>query len=349
MKNAGGGLILPILLTCALFFSGLLVFFTPLPLVYALLRTRGQAFFPFAISALFLVLILYLLGVQYLPPLYESYPDLAFLLPLPGAGLLGILPEQIVVILGIAYFGFYVVIGYAIYSAFVMPNRLYQILAITLSGCFLFGLVTGFVMVGGAWQETLAAFRSGLTQAADQFIAMQAKADLDTSQLLLLRQSRDLIVTYAVALSPAFFFTFLAMLLAVNLVAAKRLFVATFPELVSINLIKFQIPFGLVWLAIIIVATLLSNHWLWHVALLKYASLNLLLALTVFYFFQGFAVVIHFLDSRKIYGMGRLLAYMTLLLFLESAWLILAILGLAENWLDLRKLNIQIGPTPIVK
>src|SRR3990167_2557156 len=76
------------LLTLALYFSGLFVFLTPLPFVYLIFKRGEVAFYQPVIVAFAMVACVYILGLTFLANLYDKYPGLVWLLPIPSLGLI---------------------------------------------------------------------------------------------------------------------------------------------------------------------------------------------------------------------------------------------------------------------
>jgi len=95
---------------------------------------------------------------------------------------------------------------------------------------------------------------------------------------------------------------------------------------------RWQLPDKLVWL--VIAAAVLS---LLGSGLIKNAGYSLVIVSVMLYFFQGMAIFIHLLDRWKVPPYLRIILYV-ILTVQSYGLLLLAIIGIADIWLDFRKL-----------
>jgi len=99
------------------------------------------------------------------------------------------------------------------------------------------------------------------------------------------------------------------------------------------DLLNFRVPDYFVWPLIGALAlTLGGDYLLGETGVI--VGTNLLYILGIFYFFQGFGVLVDFMDHLKIYGFFR-----TLLLAFTffMAWRVLVIIGVFDLWVNFRK------------
>ncbi len=96
---------------------------------------------------------------------------------------------------------------------------------------------------------------------------------------------------------------------------------------------KWQLPDQLVWMAIAaIVLSILDN------AALNNIGYSLAIVALMLYLFQGLAIMIHFLDRFNVPVFLRIILY-ALLTLQSYGLLLLSLIGLADVWLNIRKLE----------
>ena len=99
------------------------------------------------------------------------------------------------------------------------------------------------------------------------------------------------------------------------------------------DLLKFQVPFQLVYLVIAALALILGKDYLGGDTAALIGS-NILYCLGIFYFFQGFGVVMDFLTWMNVQGFFRsILVVVTL----WSAWRVVVLVGLFDMWVNFRR------------
>ena len=102
---------------------------------------------------------------------------------------------------------------------------------------------------------------------------------------------------------------------------------------------RWQLPDRLVWLAITAIALSLVGK-----GLLRDAGYCLAIVAALLYFFQGAAILAHLLDRWRVPQYLRLILYV--IMALQSYGLVfLSMIGLADTWLDFRKLGRQTEDT----
>lgn len=335
------------ILTLALFFSGVLVFLTPLPLIYLALKQQDLRKVTTTVVVLFsVVFFFYDFGIEFVHGLYKQHPMLMWLLPVPNASLLEFFPKKTVTFFGSGYFAFYLVSAILIGRALVNPDRLFlQVFVIVSALLIVVGLVF-YGVLGADVAEFFNLYRDYMGKGIAELIALQEKTGGDVVALLDLKSQLPELVDYTVYMLPSFVLASLTILFVINLVVAKRLFVSVFAALAKVDLTRYQVPFFAVWLMILLTALLLINAKILDNRLLHFLSLNLLVVLSVVYFLQGFAVTASFLEKKQVLGLWRLFFYLLLILFLQPAVLLFIIFGFFDSWLDVRKLEEPDAGTP---
>lgn len=344
--DSSGRLVLTLtLLTLALFFSGFFVAVTPLPVAYFLTRRQGRDFFRLALPALLVVVVVYAVAV----PLLAGDPEGGrgvFQFPIPGLAFSHILSNQAVSVIGIAYFGFYIALGLALYAAFANPPRFYQIL---ITGVLASFLAWGFLAITLFWQrpepkpfsEFLPQVLGQIEDGVQMWITVVEKEqpNLDLKLLVALKGHSQEIARYILYLQPLMAFLMVAGLYAFNTILFKRFFGQIFPHLHTISLARFRCPFLLLWGLLAVVAVLLVNVRVLHDDYLYFVLLNFVGAYGFAYGLQGLAVFLNFLETRRIIGLMRLICYLLVFLFLHFSLAFFVLLGFVDNWADFRKLD----------
>ena len=95
---------------------------------------------------------------------------------------------------------------------------------------------------------------------------------------------------------------------------------------------RWQLPDKLIWLLIAAAALSLLGS-----GMVKYAGYCLVIIAAMLYFFQGLAVFVHFLDRWNVPRYLRIILYV-ILAFQSYGLLLLAMLGIADIWLNFRKM-----------
>ena len=99
------------------------------------------------------------------------------------------------------------------------------------------------------------------------------------------------------------------------------------------DLIKFQVPFPVIYFVIFALTLLLGQEYLGGEVATIIGS-NILYCLGIFYFFQGFGVMLDFLTWLNVVGFFRsILVVVTL----WSAWRVVVLVGLFDIWLNFRR------------
>lgn len=327
-------------LTLALFFSGFLVFLTPLPLVYLVLKLKDYRRVIGPSLILFgLVLLFYQLGLEFINDLYKMHPSLVWLLPIPNATLLEFFPKNTVILFGTGYFAFHLASGLLIGWTLGTPKGFFLKVSVTVGLLLVTAGLVFYAVLGADVVEFFETYRTYMEKGISDLLALQEKAGSDMSALLDMKSRIPELADYTIYLLPAFVLSTLTVLFVINLVLAKRFFRPLFPVLVKIDLTRFQVPFVAVWIAVALISVLLLNVKFLENRALHFLSLNILIVLAEVYFFQGFAVLMWFLEARKIYGIWRLVFYAAVILFLQPTVILLVVLGFFDCWWDVRKLD----------
>lgn len=334
------------LLTLGLYFSGFLVLLTPLPLIYHALKRPSDTPLKLLLPSLAVVLLVYHFGTEHLFEFYQANPTYTMLFPLPMTEMLAYFSPVAVKTMGTTYFLVFGTIGVGLARALNSEQSHFKRLFWLIAGLFVVvGMITTAIVYPHA-ELLLADFRQFMNSWLLNLIAMQEKAGADIEQIIHMKSMVAEYVQYSFFMLPFVYFMFLSFLVVLNLVIAKRFFTMHFPFIEKIDLTRFRIPFGFVWIVIVLIMLALLNEKYLHYNPLHYTLLNIGLSLGAVYFIQGFAVVVHFMNTRGIYGLMRLSFYLFIMMMLMFStdmqarmFLIFVSLGFFENWLDIRKLD----------
>lgn len=331
-------------LTLGLYFSGLFVFVTPLPYVFFYLKYGKTALSRAVWPSVVVVAIIYLFGIDFFKGLYQEHPASVWLFPVPILDLIRYFSPGTVRLLGLSYFAVYLIMGYLIVESLQAPqSRAMRMLPLSVVGLCLGILMLVAIAILGHWAEALTAYRQDVALGIGQTIESFEKAGLSVSESVRLKSQIPVFVDYLTYLMPSFILAAIAVIFVINLAIARRLFVRGKKATSVVNLTEFRLPFFLVWMFVGLGLMLVINQKLLGSQGFHFLCLNILISLGVAYFFQGLAVFGHFLNRRNVVGFSRLLIYGTLfLLLLYTLHLMIAvlvILGFADNWLDVRKLD----------
>jgi len=328
------------LITIAVYFSGLLVFITPLPFIYHQLKYKNSHFFKLVWPSLLFIVFVYFSSLESLNALYKSTPSLVWLIPVPFVGLTEFLPKALVASFGIAYYGLFLATAFLVSEALKTTQKMcLKISFWSILGMFLLiGLIAAAFILPNAG-VVLTTFREYMTVGFEQFISAQEQAGLSLEKATQLRVYIPQYIENLFFLLPFMLFSIITFLFMINLLLAKRFFSPFFKNLLSINFTLFQIPFEVVWVTLGLVVVALLNQYSFNSSFILYTSLNLLFSLSIPYFFQGLAVLIHFLNRKKVSGIFRLFIYLFLIVMMQTTFIVITALGFFENWLDIRKLD----------
>lgn len=333
-------------LTVGLYFSGFLEMFTPLPLIFYFLKFPKQNPLKGILPALGTVILFYALALSPLHALYQSHPNLEFLLPLPWMGLLSHFDANIVRLVGIGYFLLFLGIGFS--SSRVLNSQKEDSLKLILRGIILatFLVLAILVLLEASTKTNLVeAYQSQIKEMIHVFLKAQEQEGLGIDEVLQIEMALDEYASQSIKLIPFVVLLSVSFLMILNLFAGRWIYVVVNKSPSPFQLREIKVPFWIVWFFIFSGFSLILNKLTLNSENLHYIGLNLFLGLLLLYFFIGLAVVLHYLDRKMIYGLPRLLFLFLLLMFHQPVILIFTFLGIADQWKDFRKLSIDQNTT----
>lgn len=327
LKDAGLGA----LVALALYASGFLVIFTPLPFIYlSLSRGRGAgfaaAFISLAMAALVYSLFLTGQGESVVKGVQAA---------MPATVLSAFLPEPVVRLAGVGYFAFFIVVGLSIAEGAVRKWSLTKLGGVALAS----GLFVILIFAGGALFYNsggfLAGIKSYLIEALSQIASVNQGASSSIDATFLANNAEG-IARFMLGISPSLVFVLALVAVVVNLLIGRRFIRAHHAFAHVHNVARFRLPDYVIWAVIIGGGAFFAERYAFGSLWFKMASINLLVALGALYFFQGFAVVVYYLQGIRI-PLVRTLAYVMLILFFQTIGMVIVGVGIADVWVDFRR------------
>lgn len=312
-------------LSLLLYLTGFFVIFTPLPLIFCALR-RG--FLPASVSLT--------LGLLVLGALYRiSSPPLTFL------PLVGFYPRwgiTQVTVLSLIYFFYYGWLGVTVSAASRTSASLEKgVLGILASAV----LIPALLLVGFSKAmevHLVEEFRSSLSYFFDRMVGMQEKSGPGGDEMLFLKEYLPVIVTRVVEVMPALWINLTLLIASLNIIFVRRWLAQKRPFSAWIDYSLWRLRERWIWLPIVTGALYFLNLYLVQSNPVRTTLINVLLVLGAVYFFQGLSVV-SFFFRKKFSPFVRMMAYLVILLFVQTVGIVIVALGVFDFWFDFRKLK----------
>lgn len=341
MKDRFWGTLLGVLLTVALFFSGLFSWLTPLPLFYLARRySLGRGLLAWALTILFFG-IFYSFLFSFLGKESTELNLLKWLTWLPGMAYYEAFGRQAVLGSVFVYLSFFCSLSLLFAWMSVRETRVIRFVSVTMGGA---ALVSALVLVAFT-RGQLPGFVHGISRylglVLDQFIALNQSAGVSGEEIAFIEKNRDLIIGSFLRVFPALLFSASLFLTWFNLVVVKRVFspLGFFERLEDLS--TFRLPFYSVWGVIGALSLFLANIYLWDQEGLSFVLINCFIVFLTLYFFQGLAIVSYYLALKGVTPWMRFMLYSLLLIFFQPLGLLLVGVGFFDSWFNFRKLNIH--------
>lgn len=324
------GIAVGAVIAIALYASGLLVVFTPLPLLYVMVARGRRDGWAAALGATAVVSGVY--AALFLWPGAIARTPAA--LPVPALSLATFYTPTFLWIVGIGYFTSFVAIAVALGEGahrgwgLVRWGTIALIAALLcLTLVVIAGLIPGAAAAGGG-------IRGYLTQVVQEIVALNAQAG-GGADLSFLRESADEIVSLMMAIAPACLFVFALIVVVVNMLVGRRLIHRHHAFSHIHNVARFRLPDAAVWVIVVGGAAFFADSYLLHSGTLKMVALNALIMFGALYFFQGLAVVVYFLQGIRA-PLFRTLAYVLIIFFFQTIGMLIVGIGVADVWVNFR-------------
>ena len=243
-------------------------------------------------------------------------------------------------IMTLSYFGYYLTIAVLLSVGVWKKWRLEKIGAVTTITVALLALLVGGFFQWIGWVDIKGMIDHFLVEIGttlDQMIATQPK-ERQAEMAMIVTQSKGWLV-YFPSLIPAVVAIFTLLTVIINLGIPRLFYRASKPMKWAGDFRRLQIPHFLVWLLIASGGLFFINQYTIHLPLLKVAAVNLLITVLFVYFVQGLSIMAFFLKRYSL--LFRFGIYGLLILFFQMVGLFVVGLGLADMWIDFRKLHKQ--------
>lgn len=337
MKSILGALFFSV----ALYYSGFLVFLTPLPLVYMGFRHSVKDLQKGILVFLILNLLVYGIGISYLYQVYQEKPNLHFWFPIPMLPFKEYFSLTFVRVLGLFYSFYFAASALVIYYILngdkeKIINKIFKalLLIVTISLMF-FAMIYLF-----GTNKIINSYNEYIRSGFDHFLKVQESAGTDVDQLMFLEDSKNVLVKYIASLTPSFIAVILTLFFVFNFSVARKLFQRFSSQLLDLKLTKFTVPFFMIWVLIFALFLMVLSFRFFPDTVLHYIVLNFLISISVLFFIEGMAITLFYFDIKKIHGLFRLFLYFIIfwsLVFIPGSLFFFVGLGVFDHWANMRE------------
>lgn len=330
------------MMTLALYLSGLFVILTPLPLIYGFFRQRSRFFVETLLPTFIVLVILYVVVLPPLHSFYETHSHWAWLFPMPGMDLLGLVSHQAVTFFGLGYFLFFVGSAYGLFR--ILTGQFSPFFSIGMATISF--LVLAFILFGvyalSVGTSPVGFIESFFYQAISEFILLREKSGISMEQLAFFKENAENLVYYSVTFFPSVLFCSILIILLLNLVVGKRILPSFVKEVVPVPMNEWSCSFYGVWIVIGCLFLLLTNSYLFKLPVFFFIGANLLVVFSFVYFLQGLSIVSYFFEKKQVTPLARILVYGLIFILFQTVGILLIGFGFFDSWFSFRKrINIQ--------
>lgn len=322
------GIFLTAAIAIAIYASGVLVIFTPLPILYESItwgRKRGLAAGAVAVAVIAVIYV-------FLVPMLVTRTTV---IPIPIMGLSNLLSSQAVTAVGIGYFLFFATIALVLSEG---VRRRWNI--VRLGGTSLF---SALVILAATMFFAHALGADGLAGGLKNYLAgmvgevakLNQAASTSAADIGRLSDYANEIASVVLGISPSLVFVFALVAVVVNLVVGRRFIHKNHAFAYLRNVAAFRLPDVVVWAVVAGGAAFFADKYAVKNAWLSIAAMNCLIGLGGLYFFQGLSVVVYFLQGLRAQFL-RTLAYLAIILFFQTIAMVIVAVGVADVWVDFR-------------
>ncbi len=314
-----------------LYASGFLALFTPLPILYvSVTRGRGDGLRA-AVAATAVLCVVYALAPLSVP---ADAQGSAF--PLPAVGMAPFFKPAFIWIAGVGYFAYFAVAGLVLGEGAHRRQELVRWGGQAFVASF--AVLASIVLLGSAMGSEGGGFAGLLTQIIREIAAVQAQAGASSANIGFLTDNAAEAVALMKGISPSILFVFTLFTIVLNMVIGRRVIRGRKAFSHVHNVARFRMPDPAVWAMIGGGAAFFADSYLLHSGAIRIASINVMVAFGSLYFFQGLAVIAYFLQGVKL-PILRTLAYVAIIIFLQTVGMLIVALGVADVWADFRLRN----------
>ncbi len=190
------------------------------------------------------------------------------------------------------------------------------------------------------WQgiHWVAEIRETLRFWIHRMVEVQEKSGFEGEQLLFMKENGNEIVEQIISILPALFINFSMTVIGLNVLFLRR-WVSQEKAFASWgDFSLWRLNERVIFLPIFIGAFFFLNLYILQTPLIEVVLINGLLVLAFVYFLQGLAIA-SFFFKKKLSPMVRVIAYLSIFLFMQLVGIFIVIAGLFDFWFDFRKIK----------
>lgn len=313
----------------ALYASGLLVIFTPLPLLHvSVARSRRDGI----IAAL--VALLAVIGI-YAGIVFGLGAETSARIPVPTLDLASYFSPLCLWVIGVGYFTFFVVVAITLSEGVHRRWGLVKWGGAAMGGGFVALSVVAIISI--VLGDGTDGIKGYLAQIIAQLVAMNEQASAGAN-LSFVNAGTEKVVSFVFGIAPSLVFVFTLFTVVMNMLVGRRIIRSGHAFAHIHNVTRFRLPDVTVWAIIAGGIAFFANSYFVHLELLKTIAFNVLIVFGTLYFFQGLAVVAYFLQNIKA-PFIKTMAYVAIVFFFQAIGMLIVMLGVADVWADFRLRN----------
>ena len=311
------------LMAALLYSSGLFIVFCSLPFLYLFMYKRVND----GVGAI-------LVSSVIIAVFYGLIQKTSF--PLPGYWMFAgqDLGYKTIMLFGIFYFGYFIAMGV---SLGIGVRHKYPLFSWAARGVGIATLVwiVGLIIAQSFGWDLLATIKTVIEELVSSAVVVSQKAG-SAVQSEIIRKYSSQIVSSIYYLTPSLIFIFGILVAAVNIIVARRLFKVGHLLKHIHNIASFKVPDILVWIVIGSGVMFFIDQYFSGIGWPKFLAGNVAIVLFGLYFWQGAAVLAHFVQKLRA-PILKMAIYIMIILFFQTIGIILVGLGLADIWVDFRR------------
>jgi hypothetical protein len=158
---------------------------------------------------------------------------------------------------------------------------------------------------------------------------------LEAAQLGFLADNAEQVAAGILEILPSLAFVYAAVTVAINLVLGRRFMRVGEPRAQVPGVVGFRLADWMIWLVITSGGIFFANSYLVGSLPARAMALNVLIGTGALYFLQGMAVTAYFVQRIR-FSLVRIVAYVAMIIFMQTVSVALVVLGIADVWADFR-------------
>jgi predicted membrane protein DUF2232 len=331
------------ILSLLLYLSGIFIWLTPLPILYAYKKGRWSRGLLAMSIALLCLLALYKLLIPWATVQWGSAKVFEFFFWVPGISAAPSQNSTDPMVFGISYYTYFGVMG-ALLGEFEQGDYGMTRLVAQTTGILMVGLLLWlFWYTHGDILGLIHDLETYFVDLMKELTKAPANNEDIQAQLALLQAHLPRIAYYTVHLLPSMVVNSTLFVIWLNVVVARKLFQKEifFPGLGPLR--QWRLSFMGVWIVIGVALLFLLDVYVLHVGYLKLVALNTFVIFALIYFFQGLAIVVFYTLRWSLSPLIRMMLYAILLLFFQPVGLLLVAFGFFDSWFDFRRLTPKVA------